>query len=85
MKHGLVIAANRLHIHRVEGQGRAAWQVSPGGLVTAMAPILARRGGHWIGWNGTTSPASGDMAVSGLSISPIGLNRTQVADFVRGF
>jgi hypothetical protein len=50
-----------------------------------MAPILARRGGHWIGWNGTTSPASGDMAVSGLSISPIGLNRTQVADFVRGF
>ena len=30
------------------------WQVqpSPGGLVTALAPILSERGGLWIGWPG---------------------------------
>lgn len=85
MKHGLVIAANRLPIHRVEGQGKAAWQVSPGGLVTAMAPILERHGGHWIGWNGTASRAARTIAVSGLSLSPIGLSRTEVAHFYQGF
>lgn len=85
MKHGLVIAANRLPIHRVEGQGKTTWQVSPGGLVTAMAPILARSGGHWIGWNGAASRAGRDLEVNGLSLSPIGLSRTEVSHFYQGF
>ncbi|GAJ01014.1 unnamed protein product, partial [marine sediment metagenome] len=29
-------------------------QPSPGGLVTALAPVLRDKGGVWIGWPGAT-------------------------------
>ncbi|HLP86042.1 MAG TPA: trehalose-6-phosphate synthase [Phycisphaerales bacterium] len=85
MKHGLVIAANRLPIHRVEGGGRSGWQISPGGLVTAMAPILRRRGGHWIGWNGSVTRAGKSFDIDDLSLSPIGLSRSESLLYYQGF
>jgi trehalose 6-phosphate synthase len=85
MKHGLLIAANRLPVHRIEVNGRQTWQVSPGGLVTAMAPILTQRGGHWIGWNGSTSRNTRPLEIDDLSLSPIGLSRTEVAHYYQGF
>lgn len=53
--------------------------------MTAMAPILERHGAHWIGWNGMASRAARTIAVSGLSLSPIGLSRMEVAHFYQGF
>ena len=49
----LVIVSNRLPIAPRRGD-MGQWQVqpSPGGLVTALAPILSERGGLWIGWPG---------------------------------
>lgn len=47
----LIIVSNRLPvIMNQEEDGR--WHVEPssGGLVTAMTPVLKRRGGLWIGW-----------------------------------
>ena len=48
----LVVAANRLPVRWNEQEER--WTASPGGLVSALAPILRERGGVWVGWTGAT-------------------------------
>jgi len=50
----LVVVSNRLPV-RTERTEDGGWQVypSPGGLVTALNPVLAKTSGTWIGWVGT--------------------------------
>ena len=51
-----VVVANRLPVDRTEmPDGSTAWRRSPGGLVTALAPVMQGHHGAWIGWTG--SPA----------------------------
>jgi len=48
----LVVVSNRLPF-RAERRGAGVrFTRSPGGLVTALEPVLAQRGGTWIGWTG---------------------------------
>ena len=52
----LVIVANRLPVDRVvndDGTRRAGAR-SPGGLVTALEPVMRANDGAWIGWPGGT-------------------------------
>src|SRR3712207_6865640 len=35
-----------------EPDGSSAWRRSPGGLVTAVEPVMRDRGGAWVGWDG---------------------------------
>ncbi|HMG34259.1 MAG TPA: bifunctional alpha,alpha-trehalose-phosphate synthase (UDP-forming)/trehalose-phosphatase [Blastocatellia bacterium] len=51
----VVVVSNRLPI-TIKRAGQV-WRTeqSPGGLATAMNPILKRTGGIWIGWSGDTS------------------------------
>lgn len=58
---------------------------SPGGLVSAMRPVLARRQGLWIGWDGSVSGAGRAGEVDGLSIAPISLSRGAVSEYYEGF
>ena len=44
-----VVVANRLPVDEVSTPDGREWRPSPGGLVTALQPILARRGGPWVG------------------------------------
>ncbi|MEO7398983.1 MAG: trehalose-6-phosphate synthase, partial [Ilumatobacteraceae bacterium] len=53
--HSLVVVANRLPVHRVDG----SWHTSPGGLVRAMLGVLHDRRGAWVGWNGETTESTG--------------------------
>ena len=46
----LVVVSNRLPVTFKE-DGRT--ELSSGGLVTALVPVLNKRGGLWIGWPGT--------------------------------
>jgi trehalose-6-phosphate synthase len=49
----LVVVSNRLPVVvREDGEGKQQLSTSPGGLVTALSPILRQRGGLWIGWPG---------------------------------
>ncbi|AEB11500.1 alpha,alpha-trehalose-phosphate synthase (UDP-forming) [Marinithermus hydrothermalis] len=48
---GLVIVANREPLREQEGR----WVPSVGGLVTALLPVLARRGGVWVAWGDRTA------------------------------
>lgn len=52
----LVVVSNRLPFTLTQIEG-GAWsaQASPGGLATAMNPLLKQSGGIWIGWPGDTA------------------------------
>ncbi len=53
-----VVVANRLPVDQVVlPDGSTTWKRSPGGLVTALEPILRKQRGAWIGWPGV---ADGD-------------------------
>ncbi len=50
----LVVVSNRLPFTIAQGSGDARFERSPGGLVAALDPALAQRGGVWVGWPGST-------------------------------
>ncbi len=52
----LIIVSNRLPVVLAKDDQKN-WRVEPGsgGLVTALAPVLRKRGGMWIGWPGYCS------------------------------
>ena len=50
-----VVVSNRLPVDREIAQdGTATWKPSPGGLVTALEPVMRSNDGAWIGWQDLT-------------------------------
>ncbi len=83
--HELVIVANRLPVDRkVDEQGEVTWQTSPGGLVTALEPVLRRRGGIWVGWTGAVGETSERIDADGLDLAAVPLSAGEVADYYEG-
>ncbi len=80
----LTIAANRLPVHRVGRGGAATWTRSPGGLVSAMEPVLSR-GGTWVGWDGGAGRAPRPSSVNGVRLQAVGLSSSQIDSFYHGF
>ena len=80
-----LIAANRLPAHRVVSGKSFSWRRSPGGLVSALEPILLERGGIWVGWDGAPGRAHRPQAVEGLTMVSVGMTRTEIAGFYEGF
>jgi trehalose 6-phosphate synthase len=84
--HDFVVVASRLPVDRVEdADGGTSWRTSPGGLVTALEPVMHKAGGVWIGWTGDTGPAPGPFEVNGLHLVGMGLSADQVRDYYEGF
>ena len=55
-----VVVANRLPVDRVDDGDGPSYRRSPGGLVTALEPVLRAHNGVWVGWPGgdpTTRPS----------------------------
>ena len=78
-----VVVASRLPVDRVEGpDGQPEWQPSPGGLVTALEPVMRRAGGAWIGWSGDAGPAPGAFEADGLHLVGLALSETEVIGFL---
>ena len=49
-----VVVANRLPVDvSLDDDGATTWTRSPGGLVTALAPVMASTSGAWVGWGGS--------------------------------
>ena len=65
-----VVVANRLPVDLVEqpDNGPARWQRSPGGLVTALEPVLRSVDGSWVGWTGTADAALDPFVEDGLTL-----------------
>jgi trehalose 6-phosphate synthase len=79
-----VVVANRLPVDRVSGARGSEWRPSPGGLVTALAPVLRRHGGVWIGWPGDTLDEYKPFEVNGLQVIPIEVGRREVEYYYEG-
>ena len=86
-----VVVANRLPVDMERRpDGSTIWKRSPGGLVTALEPILRRHRGAWIGWPGIADEIPGDgepepIEQDGLTLVPVGLSTQEVADYYEGF
>ena len=81
----LVIVSNRLPVHRVGRGGSARWEISPGGLVSALTPILQERPGIWVGWSGTAGRAPSPFELEGIHNVPVTLTQSEVDDYYHGF
>jgi trehalose 6-phosphate synthase len=77
----VVAVANRLPVQH----GSDGWELSPGGLVTALRPVMTAHSGAWVGWDGGTEgvpPALPDLRVD---LVPISLTSSQVRNYYHGF
>ena len=81
-----VVVANRLPIDMERHpDGTTTWKRSPGGLVTALEPLLRRRRGAWIGWPGITDGDEEPIVEEGLQLYPVRLSADDVAEYYEGF
>ena len=64
-----VVVSNRLPVDRVvPATGEAFWQHSPGGLVTALEPVMRASKGAWVGWAGQPDLEFEPFSSDGLEI-----------------
>ncbi|RBY76489.1 trehalose-6-phosphate synthase [Blastococcus sp. TF02-09] len=81
----VVVVANRLPVDQVtDPDGTTRWQRSPGGLVTALEPFVAGRGGAWVGWSGSAGEAPEPFESGGMSLVPIPLSEEEVDRYYEG-
>jgi trehalose 6-phosphate synthase len=82
----LVIVANRLPVDRVTNDdGTPGWRTSPGGLVTAIEPVMRANDGTWIGWPGGTEEGLEPFEFDGLSLVPMRMSDDEIENFYEGF
>jgi trehalose 6-phosphate synthase len=77
----VIAVANRLPVQ----WGEDGWELSPGGLVTAMRPVMATHPGSWVGWDGGTRGMPDTLPDTSVRLLPVGLSAAQVRDYYRGF
>jgi trehalose 6-phosphate synthase len=81
----VVVVANRLPVDQVtDPDGSTRWQRSPGGLVTALEPFVAGRGGAWVGWSGSGGEAPEPFESGGMSLIPVELTDDEVDRYYEG-
>ncbi|WP_047241516.1 alpha,alpha-trehalose-phosphate synthase (UDP-forming) [Corynebacterium epidermidicanis] len=78
-----VVVANRLPVDRAKD---GSWQPSPGGLVTALAPVLEKHQGCWVGWPGNAGEHLEPFRTdSGVLLHPVTLTEADYELFYEGF
>jgi len=85
----IVLVSNRVPYKIVKSKAGIKYKKSVGGLVTALDPILAKKGGLWLGWNGLVGKNKyAEKTVEmdeGYSVKFLGLSKLDVRDFYHGF
>ena len=86
MGYELVVVANRLPVDvTVEADGRTTWQRSPGGLVSALEPVMQSADGAWVGWSGSADSDTEPFDADGMRLVPVRLSAQDIADYYEGF
>jgi len=81
-----VVVANRLPVDMERlPDGSTTWKRSPGGLVTALEPLLRRHKGAWIGWPGVSDSDEEPFVKDELHLYPVRLSDDDVAKYYEGF
>jgi len=77
----VVAVANRLPVQH----GDDGWELSPGGLVTALRPVMSTHSGAWVGWDGGAKGMPATLPDMDVRLVPIGLSATQIRNYYHGF
>jgi trehalose 6-phosphate synthase len=81
-----VVVANRLPVDEtISASGVRGWRRSPGGLVTALEPVLRGYGTTWVGWAGGTGPPPELSDIDGVTMRPVGLSEQEFEQYYEGF
>jgi len=87
---GLIVVSNRLPLRFESVSSEAAksesgWHPSPGGLVSALTPVLHQRGGVWIGWAGQFGDEAVPDSYEGIALRAVPITEEEYDDFYVGF
>ena len=84
--HDLVVVANRLPVDvTLDDKGEPSWTRSPGGLVTALAPVMSKVEGAWVGWGGSPGLELEPFDVDGTELVPVMLTEADIERYYEGF
>jgi trehalose 6-phosphate synthase len=85
-RYDFVVVSNRLPVDRVVAHdGTPSWKPSPGGLVTALEPVMRANDGAWVGWTGVADDDQEPFETDGLHLRPVRLSAEAVELYYEGF
>ncbi|WP_233563846.1 bifunctional alpha,alpha-trehalose-phosphate synthase (UDP-forming)/trehalose-phosphatase [Cryobacterium tepidiphilum] len=80
------MVSNRLPVDfEVGPDGAESWTTSPGGLVTALEPLMRASDGAWVGWPGVADRSFEPFENDGISIVPVRLSKQDIERYYEGF
>ncbi|MFG6502456.1 trehalose-6-phosphate synthase [Microbacterium sp. P05] len=82
-KADFVVVANRLPVDRAGDSDE--WRRSPGGLVTALEPVMRKAEGAWVGWPGQPDVQLDPFDFEGTHLVPVMLTADDVENYYEGF
>ncbi|MGY2743699.1 alpha,alpha-trehalose-phosphate synthase (UDP-forming) [Arthrobacter sp. UYCu723] len=88
VQYSFMVVSNRLPVDRCsedEPGCQDGWRRSPGGLVTALAPMMARTDGAWVGWHGAPDETVKPFSHGGIDLVPVQLSTGDIEHFYEGF
>ncbi|MFP3578908.1 trehalose-6-phosphate synthase [Arthrobacter sp. SIMBA_036] len=84
-----MVVSNRLPVDRCSTDGNDdggdGWRRSPGGLVTALAPMMTKSDGAWVGWHGAPDETVDPFSHEGMDLVPVQLSSHEVELYYEGF
>lgn len=84
-----MVVSNRLPVDRCSSDDAEndddGWRRSPGGLVTALAPLMMKADGAWVGWHGAPDESLEPFSHDGIDIVPVALSTDDVELYYEGF
>lgn len=83
-----MVVSNRLPVDRCspeEAGCEGGWRRSPGGLVTALAPMMTKTDGAWVGWHGAPDETVKPFSHGGIDLIPVQLSTDDIELFYEGF
>ena len=84
---GVLVVSNRLPLTLQRGPDGLELRRSSGGLVSALEPVLSRRGGTWVGWPGLELRQDEALPETDLpyTLQPVNLTEAEVSRYYYGF
>ncbi len=81
-----IVVSNRLPVDKVlDAEGVETWQRSPGGLVTALEPVMQASEGAWVGWAGKPDLDVAPFTDNGIYLVPVPLSPDEIEQYYEGF
>ncbi|HEY9365063.1 MAG TPA: bifunctional alpha,alpha-trehalose-phosphate synthase (UDP-forming)/trehalose-phosphatase [Agromyces sp.] len=82
----MIVVSNRLPVDYLQGpDGETTWKSSPGGLVTALEPVMRAADGAWVGWAGVADREFDPFEHDGINIIPVPLSESELEEYYEGF